>query len=175
VDLDLAPNKISRVSLKGREGEITVRCRTVVNATDPCVDVVRKMEDPVCGRVARLSKRIHVVLRPDEQWRAAVAVSLGDGQHLYAVPCEDRILLGTTELEYCGDPASVVAEPEDVSYLLEGAKQFLRPEMLRAERTGPLGTGLPCDPRRMGLDSWGHHLSQDHPWAAWLRYARDST
>ena len=147
VDLDLAPGRISRVSLQGRRGEITVRCRTVVNATGPWLDLLRNMEDSACEPVTRLSKGIHVVLRPDEQWRAAVAVSLGDGQHLYAVPCEDRILLGTTEQEYHGDPAGVAAEPEDVSYLLQVARHFLRPEMLRRERVISAFAGLRVLPR----------------------------
>jgi glycerol-3-phosphate dehydrogenase len=159
VDLDLTPGKISRVALQGREGEVTVRCRSVVNATGPWVDVVRKMENPVCEPVARLSKGVHVVLRPVEQWRAAVAVSLEDGQHLYAVPCEDRILLGTTEQEYDGDPAGVAAEPEDVSYLLQTATQFLRPEMLRGERVVAAFAGLRVLPRGEGATL---HASRDH-------------
>ena len=159
VDLDLAPGRISRVSLQGREGETTVRCRSVVNATGPWVDVVRKMENPVCEPVARLSKGVHVVLRPDEQWRAAVAVSLDDGEHLYAVPCEDRILLGTTEQEYDGDPASVAAEPEDVSYLLQRAGQFLCPDMLRRERVVSAYAGLRVLPLGEGATL---HASRDH-------------
>jgi glycerol-3-phosphate dehydrogenase len=159
VDLDLAPGKISRVVLQGRDGGITVRCRSVVNATGPWLDLIRKMEDSGCEPIARLSKGIHVVLRPDEQWRAAVAVSLDDIQHIYAVPCEDMILLGTTEQEYCGDPASVAAEPEDVSYLLEGAKQFLRPEMLRVEHVVSAYAGLRVLPMEEGATL---HARRDH-------------
>src|SRR5215210_6558537 len=75
VDLDLAPGRISRVSLEGRGGEVVVRSRAVVNATGPWLDLLRNMEDAACEPVTRLSKGIHVVLRPDKQWRAAVAVS----------------------------------------------------------------------------------------------------
>ena len=88
-DLDLAPGRISRVSLRGREGKVTVRCRAVVNATGPWMDLLRKMEDSACEPVTRLSKGIHVVLRPDKRWQAAVAVSLDDGRHLYAVRGQD--------------------------------------------------------------------------------------
>jgi glycerol-3-phosphate dehydrogenase len=147
VDLDLAPGKISRVSLEGRGGEVTVRCSAVVNATGPWLDLIRKMENSGCEPVTRLSKGVHVVLRPDEQWQAAVAVSLEGGQHLYAVPCEGTILLGTTEQEYCGDPSGVAAEPEDVAYLLGMADQFLCPEMLRAERVVSAFAGLRVLPR----------------------------
>jgi glycerol-3-phosphate dehydrogenase len=159
VDLDLVPDKISRVSLRGREGEVTVRSRAVVNATGPWLDLLRNMEDSACKPVTRLSKGIHVVLRPDEQWRAGVAASLDYGQHLYAVPCEDRILLGTTEQEYHGDPAGVAAESEDVSYLLEMANQFLRPEMLRRERVVYAFAGLRVLPRGQQATL---HASRDH-------------
>jgi glycerol-3-phosphate dehydrogenase len=159
VDLDLTPGRISRVSLQGREGEVIVRCRAVVNATGPWLDLMRKMEDSGCEPVTRLSKGIHVVLRPDEHWRAGVAVSQEDGQHLYAVPCEDRILLGTTEEEYCGDPAGAAAEPEDVSYLLEMASQFLRPEMLRREHLISAFAGLRVLPRG---EEGTLHASRDH-------------
>jgi glycerol-3-phosphate dehydrogenase len=159
VDLDLAPGRISRVSLQGRGGEVIIRCSAVVNATGPWLDLLRNMEDPACEPVTRLSKGIHVVLRPDEQWRAAVAVSLEDGQHLYAVPCEDRILLGTTEQEYQGDPAAVAAEPEDVCYLLHVANQFLRSEMLRRERVVAAFAGLRVLPRGEGA---ALHASRDH-------------
>src|SRR5215210_941647 len=55
VDLDLAPGRISRVSLQGRRGEIAVRCRAVVNATRPWLDLLRNMEEPMpnpsmCGQ-----------------------------------------------------------------------------------------------------------------------------
>ena len=160
VDLDLTPEKISRVSLQGCGGEVIVRCKSVVNATGPWLDLIRRMEDSDCGPVARLSKGVHVVLWPDEEWRAAVAVSLEGGQHLYAVPCEGSILLGTTEEQYNSDPAGVAAEPEDVSYLLQMANQFLRPEMLRAERVVSAFAGLRVLPRGEGptLDASRDHL-----------------
>jgi glycerol-3-phosphate dehydrogenase len=147
VELDLAPGRISRVSLQGRDAELTVRCKAVVNATGPWLDLLRNMEDFACEPITRLSKGIHVVLRPDEQWRAGVAVSLDDGQHLYAVPCEDRVLLGTTEQEYYGDPADVAVEPGDVSHLLEMASRFLCPEILRRERVVSSFAGLRVLPR----------------------------
>jgi glycerol-3-phosphate dehydrogenase len=134
VALDLRPGGASRASLQGIGGEVNVRCRAVVNATGPWVDHLRRMEDSRCAPIARLSKGVHVVLRPEERWRAAVAASLEGGRHLYAVPCEGTILLGTTDAEYDGDPSAVDAEPADISHLLESAGQFLRPEMLRAER-----------------------------------------
>ena len=159
VGLDLTPGRVSRVSLLGCGGEVVVRCRAVVNATGPWLDLTRRMEDSGCVPVTRLSKGVHVVLQPDEEWRAAVAVSLEGGQHLYAVPREDRILLGTTEQEYEGDPAGVAAEPADVSYLLRKAEHFLRPEMLGEERIVAAFAGLRVLPRGEGATL---HAARDH-------------
>ncbi|MBA2534833.1 MAG: glycerol-3-phosphate dehydrogenase/oxidase [Rubrobacter sp.] len=159
VALDLRPGGTSRVSLQGIGGEVNVRCSAVVNATGPWVDRIRGMEDPGCGPIARLSKGVHVVLRPDEKWRAAVAVSLEGGRHLYAVPCEGTILLGTTDEEYDGDPSGVAAQPEDVSYLLDSAGQFLCPELLRDERVISAFAGLRVLPRG---EETVLHASRDH-------------
>jgi glycerol-3-phosphate dehydrogenase len=159
VNLDLAAGRISRVSLRGRTVKITVRCRAVVNATGPWLDLLRNMEDSACEPLTRLSKGIHVVLRPDEQWRAGLAVSLEGGQHLYAVPCEDMILLGTTEQEYHCDPAAVGAGPEDVSCLLQVARRFLCTGMLRRERVISAFAGLRVLP--MGEETT-LHASRNH-------------
>jgi glycerol-3-phosphate dehydrogenase len=159
VALELAPGKTSRVLLRGSEGTLTVRCRAVVNATGPWVDFIRRMEDSGCEPVARLSKGIHVVLRPYEKWRAAVAVSLDGGRHLYAVPCEDRILLGSTDEEYSGAPRSVAADPIDVSSLLDMANLFLRPEMLGGERVISAFAGLRVLPKG---EEAPLHASRDH-------------
>jgi glycerol-3-phosphate dehydrogenase len=147
VGLDLRAGGTTRVSLRGTGGEVDVGCRAVVNATGPWMDSIRRMEDPGCAPIARLSKGVHVVLRQDERWRAAVAVSLEGGRHLYAVPCEGVILLGTTDREYNDDPSRVAAEPADVSHLLNSARQFLHPEMLRAERVISAFAGLRVLPR----------------------------
>lgn len=159
VALELSPGATSRVTLSGSEGECIVRTKAVVNATGPWVDLIRAMEDPDGEPIVRLSRGVHVVLSPDEPWRAAAAVSLEGGRHLYAVPCEGAILLGTTDEEYVGNPADVAAEPEVVSYLLDVAGQFLNPEMLCGERVISSFAGLRVLPREKEESL---HASRDH-------------
>ncbi len=160
------PGRISRVLLEGRgeEGTVSVACRAIVNATGPWVDSLRRMEDPLCKPLVRLSKGVHVVLRPSDEWRAALALSLDGDRHLYAVPCEGTILLGTTDTEYSGDPSGVVPEPGDLSALLDAASGFLLEEALRPERVIhafaglrvlPRGDGAPCSASREHLLSVG--------------------
>jgi glycerol-3-phosphate dehydrogenase len=159
VALEPEPGGISRVLLRGSGGEVALRCRAVVNATGPWVDRIRKMEDAGCWPIARLSKGVHVVIRPGQPWRAAVAVSFEGGGHLYAVPSHGTVLVGTTDQEYDGDPACVAAEPADVSYLLGMAREFLSPEMVRDERVISAFAGLRVLPRG---DEAPLHASRDH-------------
>ena len=119
-----------------------MRCRAVVNAAGPWVDTIRKMEDPGCRPVARLSKGVHVVIQPESEWLAALAVSLHDDRHLYAVPCEGTVLLGTTDTEHLGDPGHVAPGPADVSSLLDAASEFLAPKALLPKRVISAFAGL---------------------------------
>lgn len=42
-----------------------------------------------------------------------------DGRAVFAMPWQDRLLLGTTEVPYAGDPAAVAPLPQERDYLLE--------------------------------------------------------
>lgn len=155
LSLGLARDGISGAVVEGRPGEglLGVRCRAVVNASGPWVDHVRRLEDCRAAPIARFSKGTHVVLHSPERWTAAVAASLEDGRHLYAVPRDGAILLGTTDEDYHGDPAAVAPAPEEVSYLLDGASEFLSGEALREEAVIRAFAGLRVLPRITGSSS----------------------
>lgn len=159
-DLRVVAGGISEAVLFGEDGELRVRTRAVVNATGPWTDGVRRVEDPRCRPLTRLSKGVHAVLGAGEGWRAGLAVFLGDGSHFYAVPRDGMLVVGTTDGEFAGDPAAVGATPEDIDHLLERASAFL-PD---ASRDGPLLSafaGLRVLPRGGGTTadaSRGHLL-----------------
>lgn len=155
LSLGLARDGVSGAVVEGRPGEglLAVRCRAVVNASGPWVDRVRRLEDGRAAPIARFSKGTHVVLRSPERWTAAVAASLEDGRHLYAVPRDGAILLGTTDEDYHGDPAAVAPAPEEVSYLLAGASEFLSGEALREKAVIRAFAGLRVLPRVTGSSS----------------------
>ncbi|MDQ3361654.1 MAG: FAD-dependent oxidoreductase [Actinomycetota bacterium] len=123
--LSLVPGGVSRVLVSGYDAEIEVQTRAVVNATGPWLDGLRRQEDAGCEPLTRLSKGVHLVLDTREAWTAAVAVSLEDGGHLYAVPCDGPILLGTTDDEYVEDPGDLTVLPGDVASLLDKATAIL--------------------------------------------------
>ena len=164
VDLALVPGSLSEAVLSGPEGILRVRFRAVVNATGPWMDALRRLEDAAAETLTRLSKGVHAVIRPGEPWNAAVAASFGDGSHLYAIPFEGVVLIGTTDDEYVGEPGRVSPEPRDVDNVLDRASAFLPDDMLRPGavvssfaglRVLPIGSGATVEAGRDHLLSVG--------------------
>ncbi len=136
---------------------VAVDARQVVNAAGPWVDHVRRLEDPKAGTSVRLSKGAHVLLASDSAWRAALTVPQDEVRVTFAVPWSGMLLLGTTESQFDGDPASVVAAPADTEQILREAAQALDARILdrglvRAAYAGlrvlPAGEGEVVSARR---------------------------
>ncbi len=144
VELESSGGAISGAALVGRDGEgsFSVRCRAVVNATGPWLDLLRLLEDPKRKPLIRLSKGTHLLLPLEDDWRAAVALYRDRASHVYAVPWHGMLLLGTTDTAYEGDPGGVAPDPGDQAFLLDAASSFLPPELLRPERVRCSFAGL---------------------------------
>ncbi len=150
--LERSRGKISGAVLEVPDGEghFTVRCRAVVNATGPWLDHLRLLEDPKREPAVRLSKGVHLVLQPEDEWRAAFTLSLDSGGHVYVVPWRGMLLLGTTDTPYEGDPGAVAPDPAEEECLLVAASRFLPREMLRPDRVSCSFAGLRVLPRGDG-------------------------
>lgn len=105
----------------------TVRAASVVNATGPWTD--RTLGLGASGGVAPLlrpTKGVHLVVDaarlPVKQ--AVVCFHPADGRVLFAIPWGDRAYVGTTDTDFHGDPADVVATAADVTYLLDAANAY---------------------------------------------------
>ncbi len=121
---------------------VSVAARSVVNATGPWVDAVRRLEDPHAGPSCRLSKGAHVVLPLPEDWTAALAIFQDRVRVTFAVPWEGMLLLGTTDTLYEGDPDRVEATEEDVRQILAEAGTALDGTVLRRDEVRSAFAGL---------------------------------
>jgi len=117
-----------RLVLKGRDGVHEVRARALVNAAGPWVQAV---SDQVEARYAhtreplRLVKGSHIVVPRIRGAEDAYLCQGADGRVVFAIPYEERFtLIGTTEVSYSGDPASVSISREEEDYLLSLTGQF---------------------------------------------------
>jgi len=112
---------VLRDSVSGEER--IVRALSVVNATGPWVDRVRRLDDPNAAPLLRLSKGAHAIVRRDRLGLhdAVTLASPIDGRVMFLLPWNDLAYIGTTETEDDVPAEAVRATGEDVIYLLRSA------------------------------------------------------
>ena len=118
-----------RDELSGETGEI--RARALVNAAGPWAAQflarVLPAGSEAGGRALRLVKGSHIVTQRLFQHDRCYIFQNGDGRIFFAIPYEgDFTLIGTTDLDYSGDPGDVAASEQEVDYLCKAASDYFR-------------------------------------------------
>jgi glycerol-3-phosphate dehydrogenase len=111
--------------LTGREE--TQTARILVNSAGPWVGEVLASR---LGRNAksqvRLVKGSHIVVPRLFDHERAYIFQNADGRIIFAIPYErDFTLIGTTDIDYQGDPGRVEIDPAEVNYLCSAASEYL--------------------------------------------------
>jgi glycerol-3-phosphate dehydrogenase len=104
----------------------TIAARLVVNAAGPWVDHV------LSGAVGRndvhnvrLVQGSHIVVKKLFDHDRSYIFQNGDGRIIFAIPYEgDFTLIGTTDLDYVGDPANVKISESEIDYLCAAASEY---------------------------------------------------
>jgi glycerol-3-phosphate dehydrogenase len=123
----LAPEVVSAEAqdqLTGRRYELSAH--VWVNAAGPWVDHVRALLPGFDGsKTVRLTKGTHLVVPPRTSSYALLAAIL-PGQRIFIMtPWHGQAVLGTTDTDFEGDPASVRPDSADTEYLLGAANRVL--------------------------------------------------
>jgi glycerol-3-phosphate dehydrogenase len=108
----------------------TVVARALVNAAGPWVgDVSAASLGRNTPERVRLVQGSHIVVPKLFDHDRAYIFQNPDGRVVFAIPYEvDFTLIGTTDRDYRGDPAAVVATPEEIAYLCDAASaSFAKP------------------------------------------------
>jgi glycerol-3-phosphate dehydrogenase len=115
-----------QASLVSATGRATIAARVAVNASGPWVG--RFVADATPARTVhrvRLVKGSHIVVPRLFDHRFAYIFQNEDRRIVFAIPYEhDFTLLGTTDVDYYGDPAAVSIGPEELEYLCELANRY---------------------------------------------------
>jgi len=103
-----------------------VSARVLVNAAGPWVEGVLGAR---LGRKARAHVRLvkgsHIVVPRIFAHERAYIFQNGDGRIVFAIPYEhDFTLIGTTDVEFAGDPASVAIDQSEVDYLCRAVSAY---------------------------------------------------
>jgi len=112
------------VDLRDRS-EQEVSARVVVNAAGPWVTQVQAMAGVApCGRALRLVKGSHILLPRLYAGAHAYILQNDDRRVVFVIPYERHFsLVGTTEVDFAGDPASAAITEEEVAYLCDAVSR----------------------------------------------------
>jgi glycerol-3-phosphate dehydrogenase len=112
------------------QSPVTIKARALVNAAGPWVgQVLQTVIRANAPAQVRMVKGSHIVVKrlyPEEH---CYIFQNADNRIFFVIPYEqDFSLIGTTDLDYKGDPGDVAASAEEVEYLCRGTSEyFLRP------------------------------------------------
>jgi glycerol-3-phosphate dehydrogenase len=105
-----------------------VRARALVNAAGPWVaDVLGGVMHADTPAKVRLVKGSHIVVRRLVAHDRCYIFQNADGRIFFAIPYErDFTLIGTTDMDFHGDPAQVAITQDEITYLCAGASAYFR-------------------------------------------------
>ena len=111
----------------------TVQARLVINASGPWVDqVLTGALGDNAARNVRLVQGSHIVVRKLYEHDRCYMFQNGDGRIIFAIPYEtDYTLIGTTDLDYQGDPRDVRISDAEIGYLTAAASEYFAQPVTR--------------------------------------------
>ncbi|MCC8403535.1 glycerol-3-phosphate dehydrogenase [Paraburkholderia sp. MMS20-SJTN17] len=125
-----------RAQLRRADGAtLDVRAAAIANAAGPWVGELLK---GALGRPAshsvRLVKGSHIVTRRLFEHDHAYIFQNPDKRIIFAIPYEhDYTLIGTTDLEYRGDPSQVAIDANETQYLCDSINRYFRQKISTAD------------------------------------------
>ncbi|MEQ1719121.1 MAG: glycerol-3-phosphate dehydrogenase [Hyphomicrobium sp.] len=108
-----------------------VEARVLINASGPWVDDVLNSKAGLNGKPRiRLVKGSHIVVPKVFDHDRAYIFQNDDRRIVFAIPYEGEFtLIGTTDVDYKGDPANVKIEAEEIAYLTRLASTYFKSEI----------------------------------------------
>ncbi len=111
----------------------TVEAKALINAAGPWVgDVLSNVVHQAEAAKVRMVKGSHIVVDRLYDHDRCYIFQNGDRRIEFAIPYEDRFtLIGTTDMDYQGDPAQIAITEEETDYLLHAAEAYFKRPVTR--------------------------------------------
>jgi glycerol-3-phosphate dehydrogenase len=112
-----------------------IHARAIVNAAGPWVE---RAESAIAGSPqgasVRLVKGSHIIVPRQFEGEHAYFMQNDDGRIMFAIPYEGMFtLIGTTDVDFAGDPGDVRISDAEIAYLCEEAERFLARPIVPAD------------------------------------------
>ncbi len=122
---------ILRDGATGQSKEVTAQL--LVNAAGPWVsEVLSQAIGQNQAATVRLVKGSHIVVPRFYEHDRCYIFQNADGRIIFAIPYErDFTLIGTTDIDYEGDPGAVATSSDEIDYLCSAASEYFAKPILR--------------------------------------------
>lgn len=113
---------------KMRKEYINVWAKAIVNATGPWISHFISHHTPIISQYqTKLVQGSHIIVKRTYEGQDAYVLQADDKRIVFVIPYENQFLLiGTTELEYQGDPADITMHPDEETYLINCYNNFFK-------------------------------------------------
>lgn len=103
-----------------------IHARALINAAGPWAPgILANQLSEGSPSLTRLVKGSHIVVPRLYEHTSSYIFQNDDGRIVFAIPYEsDFTLIGTTDLDFTGDPATVKITPDEIAYLCEAASEY---------------------------------------------------
>jgi glycerol-3-phosphate dehydrogenase len=106
----------------------TISARVLINAAGPWVDDILTKRTALSNQAKmRLVKGSHIVVPRQFDHDKAYIFQNADRRIIFAIPYEgDFTLIGTTDVDYTGDPGAATISNDEIRYLCQSANAYFR-------------------------------------------------
>jgi glycerol-3-phosphate dehydrogenase len=106
----------------------TIQARALINASGPWMEqTMDTIEHGATRKHIRMVKGSHIITRRLFDHEYAYIFQNSDGRIVFAIPyAGDFTLIGTTDVDFHGDPARVAITAEEIDYLCAAASEYFK-------------------------------------------------
>ncbi len=112
---------------------IHIRARHVISTVGPWTDELGQTLFKDWKPVLRPTKGVHLTFERQRFPLSSAVVMGAEKRIVFAIPRHEMVIVGTTDTDFSGDPATVSATPEDVRYLLSVVETYFPGANLKIE------------------------------------------
>jgi glycerol-3-phosphate dehydrogenase len=113
----------------------TLAARSVINATGPFCDELRRADDPASKPIIAPSQGVHIVLSreflPGDT--AIMVPHTRDGRVMFAIPWHSHTVVGTTDTPIPASTLEPDAKGEEIDFIIETASDYLAKRPTRGD------------------------------------------